>query len=237
MVVVLGFVEDDDGGLVAEFGEAFFEVHEGGATGAAGFAQLACEVAEESGVAEAGLGDGDGEVEAGVELVAPVAKEMTFADAVGAAEEHKATEGGTLREVLVGLLNLGVVFLIGFGMVSGEGDGGGSPLVGVACEGGVCWHGFVGWCWWLATLVVAVIAELTVEVKVNEVGRSDVMALMIDFGVSGLIEGVVTELDTVASKGEADFVEVVVEADGAVLADGALDSGLEEFFEGFGLKF
>ena len=78
---------------------------------------------------------------------------------------------------------------------------------------------------------------MAVEVEVDEVGLSNAMALMIDFGVSGLIEGVVTELDTVASKGEADFVEVVVEADGAVLADGALDSGLEEFFEGFGLKF
>jgi len=188
-------------------------------------------------VAEAGLGNGDGEVEAGVELIPPVAEEMAFADAVGAAEEHEASEGGALGEVLMGLLDLRVVFLIGFGMVSGEGDGGGSPLVGVACEGGVCWHGFVGWCWWLATLVVTVIAELAVEVEVDEVGLSNAMALMIDFGVSGLIEGVVTELDTVASKGEADFIEVVVEADGAVLADGALDSGLEEFFEGFGFKF
>jgi hypothetical protein len=95
-------------------------------------------------VAEAGLGDGDGEVEAGVELVAPVAEEVAFANAVGAAEEHEATEGGALGEVLMGLLDLRMVFLIGFGMVSGEGDRGGSPLVGVACEGGVCWHGFVG---------------------------------------------------------------------------------------------
>jgi hypothetical protein len=162
---------------------------------------------------------------------------MAFADAVGAAEEHEASEGGALGEVLVGLLDLRVVFLIGFGMVSSKRDGGGSPLVGVACEGGVCWHGFVGWCCWLATLVVAVIAELAVEVEVDEVGRSDAMALMIDFGVSGLIKGVVTEFDAMASEGETDFVEAVVEANGAVLADGALDSGLEEFFKGFGLKF
>ena len=188
-------------------------------------------------MAEAGLGNGDGEVEAGVELIPPVAEEMAFADAVGAAEEHEASEGGALGEVLMGLLDLRMMFLIGFGMVSSKRDGGGSPLVGVACEGGVCWHGFVGWCWWLATLVVAVIAELTVEVKVNEVGRSDAMALMIDFGVSALIEGVVTELDAVASEGETDFVEAVVEANGAVLVDGALGTGLEEFFEGFGLKF
>ena len=165
-----------------------------------------------------------------------MAQEVAFANAVGAAEEHEATEGCALGEVLMGLLDLRVVFLIGFGMVSSKRDGGGSPLVGVACEGGVCWHGFVGWCW-LATLVVAVIAELTVEVEVDEVGRSDAMALMIDFGMSGLIKGVVTEFDAMASEGETDFVEAVVEANGAVLVDGALGTGLEEFFEGFGLKF
>ena len=60
---------------------------------------------------------------------------------------------------------------------------------------------------------------MAVEVEVDEVGLSNAMALMIDFGVSALIEGVVTELDTVASKGEADFVEVVVEADAEVGTD------------------
>lgn len=81
-----------------------------------------------------------------------------------------------------------------------------------------------------------VISELAIEVEIDEVGVSDVMALMIDFGLSGLIEGVITQLDAVASESETDFVEAVVEADGAVFADGALDAGLEEFFEGFGLK-
>ena len=71
---------------------------------------------------------------------------------------------------------------------------------------------------------------MTVEMEVDEVGVSDIMTLMIDFGLSRLIEGVVTQFDAVASEGEADFVEAVVEA------DGALDAGLEEFFEGFGLK-
>ena len=86
-------------------------------------------------MAEAGLGDGDGEVESGVELVPPVAQEVAFADAVGAAEEHEASEGGALGEVLVGLLNLRVVLLIGFGMVSSKRDCGGSPLVDVEFVG------------------------------------------------------------------------------------------------------
>ena len=91
-------------------------------------------------MAETGLGDGDGEVEAGVELVAPVAEEVAFADAVGAAQEHEAAQHGVLREVGLSLLNLLVVLLIGFGVVSSERDGGGSPLVGVAGESGVGWH-------------------------------------------------------------------------------------------------
>ena len=148
---------------------------------------------------EAGLGDGDGEVKSGVELVAPVAEEVAFADAVGATEEHEASEGGALREVLVGLLNLGVVFLIGLGVVSGEGDGGGSPLMGVACEGGVCGHGVVGAGCLLATLVVLVVAELAVEVQVDWVGCSDVVALMVDFGECAWIKGVVAEFDAVAA--------------------------------------
>ena len=133
------------------------------------------------------------------------------------------------------MLDLRVVFLIGFGVVSGERYGGGSPLMGVACEGGVCWHGFVGLV--LATLVVLVIAELAVEVEIDGMGGADVVALIVDFGVDVWGEGVVTEFDAAASEGEADFVELVVEPDGAVLAYGALDSGLEEFVEGFGLKF
>ena len=86
---------------------------------------------------EAGLGNGDGEVEAGVELIPPVAEEMAFADAVGAAEEHEASEGGALLEGLIGLLELWVLLLVGSGLVFAEGDGGGSPLMGVAVEGGV----------------------------------------------------------------------------------------------------
>jgi hypothetical protein len=117
----------------------------------------------EAGLAEAGLGDGDGEVEAGVELVTPVSEKAALADAIGATEEHETAEGGTLREVLLGLLNLVVLLLIGFGMVSGEGDGGGSPLVGIACEGGVSGHGVVSECRLLATFVVLVIAKLAVE--------------------------------------------------------------------------
>ena len=74
MVVVLRFVEDDDSGFVMVFGEGFFEVHEVGAAGAAGFAEFSTEVAEEACVAEAGLGDGDGDVVPGVELVSPVAE-------------------------------------------------------------------------------------------------------------------------------------------------------------------
>ena len=136
-------------------------------------------------MAETGLGDGDGEVEAGVELVAPVAEEVAFADAVGSTEEHEASEGGALREVLLGLLNLVVVLLIGFGVVSGEGDGGGSPLVGVACERGVCGHGIVTDDCLLVALVVLVVAKLAVEMQVDGMGCSDVMTLVVDFGEIG----------------------------------------------------
>ena len=87
-------------------------------------------------MAEAGLGDGDGVVEPWVELIAPVAKESAFADAVGATEEHEAVEGGALREVGLGLLDLRVVLLIVLGVIAGEGDAGGSPLMGVAVERG-----------------------------------------------------------------------------------------------------
>ena len=38
VAIVLGFVENDDGGGFAEFREGFFEMHERGAAGAAGFA-------------------------------------------------------------------------------------------------------------------------------------------------------------------------------------------------------
>ena len=85
----------------------------------------------------------------------------------------------------------------------------------------------------LATFVVLVIAELAVEVEIDGMGSSDVMALMIDFGVGVCGEGVVTEFDAASSESEADFVESAVEANGAVLAHGALDSGLEESFKGF----
>ena len=88
-------------------------------------------------MAETGLGDGDGLIAAGVELVAPMAKEITFAYAVGAAEQHEASEGGALVEGLIGLLELWVLLLVGSGLVFAEGDGGGSPLMGVAVEGGV----------------------------------------------------------------------------------------------------
>lgn len=59
-------------------------------------------------MAEAGLGDGDGEVEAGVELIPPMTEEVAFADAVGTAQEHETTEGCALGEVLMGFLNLRV---------------------------------------------------------------------------------------------------------------------------------
>jgi hypothetical protein len=84
----------------------------------------------------------------------------------------------------------------------------------------------------LATFVVLVIAELAVEMEIDGMGVSDVVALMIDFGVNVWDEGVVTQFDAAASEGEADFVESAVEADGTVLAHGAFDTCLEESFEG-----
>ena len=150
-------------------------------------------------MAEAGLGDGDGKVEPGVELVAPVAEEVAFTDAVGPTQEHEASERSALREVLLGLLNLVVVLLIGFGVVSGEGGGGGSPLVGVTCEFGVCRHGVFGDRYLLVTLVVLVVAKLAVEMQVDGMGGSDTMTLMVDFGETAWIKGVVAEFDAVAA--------------------------------------
>ena len=134
VAVVLRFVENDDGGGLAEFDEGVFEMHEGGAAGAAGFAQFSGEIGQESGVTEAGLGNGDGLILPGIELVAPVAQQVAFANTVGATEEHEAAQRGTLIEILVGLLKLWVVLLMGSRQAFTEGDAGGAPLVGVTVE-------------------------------------------------------------------------------------------------------
>ncbi len=88
-------------------------------------------------MAETGLSDGHGDVETGIELIAPMAEEMAFANAVGATQEHEAAKGCALGEVLLGLLDLRVLFLKGLGMITGKGDAGGTPLVGVTVESGV----------------------------------------------------------------------------------------------------
>ena len=97
MAVILCFAQNNDGGGVVELDKAFLEMHEDGAAGASSFAQLAREVGEQSGVTEAGLGDGDGLVRARIELVFPVAHEVAFAGAVGPAEQHEAAQGGAGR--------------------------------------------------------------------------------------------------------------------------------------------
>ena len=88
----------------------------------------------------------------------------------------------------------------------------------------------------LVTLVVLMVAKLAVEMQVDGMGCSNAMTLMIDFREAALIKGVVAEFDTSSTEGETDFVELVLEADGAVLADGAGDAGLEEFFERLGVE-
>ena len=62
-------------------------------------------------MAEAGLRDGHGKVEAGVELVAPVSEESALANAVWPAEEHEAAQCSALCEVLVGLSDLRMIVL------------------------------------------------------------------------------------------------------------------------------
>ena len=88
-------------------------------------------------MAETGLSDGYRGVETGIELIAPMAKETAFADAVGATQEHETAKGSALGEVLLGLLNLRVLFLKGLGVITGKGDAGGTPLVGVTVERGI----------------------------------------------------------------------------------------------------
>ena len=88
-------------------------------------------------MAEAGLRDGHGKVEAGVELVAPVSEESALANAVWPTQKHEAAQGGTLSEMLVGLFDLRMVLLKVLGVITGEGDAGGSPLMSIAVECGV----------------------------------------------------------------------------------------------------
>ena len=88
-------------------------------------------------MAEAGLRDGHGKIKANVELVAPVSEESALTNAVWPTQKHEAAQGGALREMLVGLFDLRMVLLEVLGVIAGEGDAGGSPLMGITVERGV----------------------------------------------------------------------------------------------------
>ena len=119
-----------------------------------------------------------------------MAQEVAFAYSVGACEQQDAAQRGALREMVVGLLQLGVAGkLLGVWLVVDKGDAGGSPLVGVATEGGVVGAWGPGVCllvamiagWLTVALVVLAALPLAVVVQVYWACGTDQVVLVIDF--------------------------------------------------------
>ena len=83
-----------------------------------------------------------------------------------------------------------------------------------------------------ALVVVVTVMELAVGVEVSEMGGADVVTLVVNFGFSLVVEGIVAHFDLATAQTQVHFVNFVGEANGAVLAHGAFEPGVEEFFEG-----
>lgn len=82
----------------------------------------------------------------------------------------------------------------------------------------------------LWSLIVPTI-ELTVEVEIDRMSRTLIVALVIDVEDGIDLERVVTEFDPPTAESERNLVDPVVDADGAILAHRAFDPGVEELIE------